>query len=376
MGYCIGRLILCTLSFVTITFPTILTASGVYSKVSTIAGDGTDGFLDGAALNAKFKMPQALACDITGNVYVSDTYNNCVRKLDVYSGEVTTINGWGDKFNKIGKRTQFNNPRGITCDSLGNIYVADSYNNRICKIDAFSKEVTTIAGSSFGFEDGVGSVAKFWNPYGLTCDHEDNLYVVDKLNQRIRKLFLEKDGKTWQVTTIAGSGKVGLVDNIDDGLKAQFYYPAGITCDRMRNLYVTDTNNHCIRKIDSFGGVVTIAGGISGYLDDQNGLKAKFDYPYGITCDSAGNLYVADKVNNRIRKIDTFGAVTTISGDGSFDFSDSAISLKAKFFSPYGIACDVYDNLYVADTYNNRIRKIANKPDTVLGMEDIVLHLP
>ncbi|MCX7344011.1 MAG: NHL repeat-containing protein [Proteobacteria bacterium] len=356
------------------TLPTVLTASGVYSKVSTIAGDGTDGFVDGPALNAKFKMPHGITCDIIGDVYVSDTYNNCVRKIDAYSGKVTTINGGHSKFGDIGK---FNNPRGITCDSLGNIYVADSYNNRICKIDAYSEEVTTIAGSSFGFSDGVGSVAKFWNPYGITCDSEDNLYVVDKLNQRIRKLFLEKDGKTWQVLTIAGNGKTGLVDSFDDGLKAQFHYPAGITCDSAGNLYVTDTNNHCVRKIDRSGGVTTIAGSTPGYVDSRkNGLKAKFEYPYGITCDSAGNLYVADKVNNRIRKIDTFGGVTTIAGDGSFDFSDSAISLKAKFFSPYGIACDIYDNLYVADTYNNLIRKIANKPDTALGTEDIVLYLP
>ncbi len=370
MNNYIKTLMLYTLFVITITLSSGLIASGNYGTVSTIAGEGTDGFVDGSALNAKFKMPHGITCDIVGDVYVSDTYNDCVRKVDVYSGKVTTINGGGNNFGTIGKTSLFNKPRGITCDSLGNIYVADSYNNRICKIDPDSEEITTIAGSSFGFADGVGNVAKFWNPYGITCDSEDNLYVVDKLNQRIRKLFLEKDGKTWQVSTIAGSGRVGLVDNIDDGLKAQFHYPAGITCDRAGNLYVADTNNHCVRKIDRFGGVTTVAGSIPGYADNhKNGLKAQFCYPYGITCDSTGILYVADKVNNRIRKIDTFGGVTTIAGDGSFDFADSAISLNAKFYSPYGIACDMDDNLYVADSYNNRIRKIANRSN-IAGDED------
>ena len=283
-----------------------LTASGHYEEVSTIAGEGTMGFCDGPALTAKFKMPHAITCDLLGNLYVADTYNDCIRKVDIDLKKVTTVGSNVVSSNK-GKNI-FSNPRGITCDSIGNLYVTDSYNSCICKIDAFSEEITTIAGNSFGFADGVGNVARFWRPYGITCDYKNNLYVVDRLNHSIRKLSLEKDGKTWQVVTIAGSGKAGWADNYEDGLKAQFNYPAGITCDNTGNLYVADTNNHCIRKIDHLGGVITIA------------------------------------------------------GDGSFDFADSAISLNAKFYSPYGIACDIDDNLYVADSYNGRIRKIANDP--------------
>lgn len=364
MSNCAKQLSLYKVLILAIPLSFCLTASEPYKEVLTIAGDGVYGFSNGSNLNTKFNMPRGIACDLFSNVYVADTYNDCVRKIDINSQKVTTFAISKSSYDNIGKIALFNKPSGITCDKNGNLYVVDSYNNRICKIDTASKKITIIAGNSFGFADGDGSVAKFWNPYGIVCDNQDNLYITDKLNHRIRKLSLKKDGKTWKVSTIAGTGKAGWLDSADDGLKTQFNYPTGITCDRDGNLYVSDTNNQRIRKINTNGGVTTIAGdGTVGYTNHDNGLKAQFDYPYGITCDSAGNIYVADKINNRIRKIDSLGRVTTAAGDGSCDYADSATCLNAKFYFPHGIACDMADNLYVADSYNNCIRKIVKSYD-------------
>ena len=362
------------LFLVACTATSLLMASEQYQEVSTIAGDGEYAFKNGPALSASFRMPHGVACDLVGNVYIADTYNDCVRKINVFSQKVITFCIRSPKSSGLGIIALFNKPRGITCDSIGNIYVADSYNNRICKIDFSFKKMTVIAGSNFGFADGEGSVAKFWNPYGIVCDSKDNLYVTDKLNQRIRKLSLSMGSKTWIVTTVAGNGKAGFNDNVD-GLKAQFQYPTGITCDQSGNIFVVDTSNQRIRKITSDAVVTTIAGdGAPGYANNDQGLKAQFCYPYGITCNSRGDLYMADKINNRIRKITQNGCVSTVAGAGSSDFLD-ATCLDAHFFSPYGIACDGDDNLYVADTYNNRIRKIKRKPEEMddESLPDILL---
>ena len=211
--------------------------------------------------------------------------------------------------------------------------------------------VTTLAGTgSIGSANGTGTLASFYRPLGITRDGT-NLYVADTYNHLIRKIVIS----TGVVTTLAGTGSSGSADN-STGTLASFYRPLGITTDGT-NLYVSDTYNHRIRKIViSTGVVTTLAGGSHGSADNDNGTAASFKFPHGIITDGT-NLYVADTFNYLIRKIViSTGAVTTVAGTGSAG-SANGTGTSASFYYPRAITTDG-TNLYVADTNNNRIRKI------------------
>ena len=246
----------------------------------------------------------------------------------------------------------FNYPSGITSDGT-NLYVADMHNHKIRKIVISSGAVTTLAGSgSATFADGTGTSASFKYPDHLTTDGT-NLYVADQQNHKIRKIVIF----TGVVTTLAGSGSVGSADGT--GTSASFNYPRGITIDGT-NLYVSDNTNHKIRKIViSTGEVTTFAGSAAGSTTSGStngtGTTARFKYPYGITSDGT-NLYVADADNHKIRKIVlSTRVVTTLAGSGSEGSADGTTS--ASFTLPYGITV-FGTNLYVAER-SNKIRKIA-----------------
>ena len=228
--------------------------------------------------------------------------------------------------------------------------MADTYNNKIRKITP-SGDVTTIAGSSPGYADGQGTDAQFANPYDITIDSSGNLYVADTRNHRIRKITPSGD-----VTTIAGSS-AGHLDG--QGTAAQFITPASITIDSADNLYVADTDSHTIRKITPSGQVTTIAGTYNAVGSaDGIGSAALFSSPLGITPDSSGNLYVTDTNNHTIRKITSTRQVTTIAGTPNADGSADGIGPEARFNFPLGIAADSSGNLYLSDNQNHRIRKI------------------
>jgi sugar lactone lactonase YvrE len=248
-------------------------------------------------------------------------------------------------------------PHGITIDAAGNLYVAETNNSRIRKVTP-KGEVSTLAGSEMGFADGSGSDARFYIPEGIAIDATGNLYVADTYNNRIRKVTPK--GK---VSTLAGSGEEGFADG--QGNTAQFNRPSGIAIDAAGNLYVADFWNSRIRKITVKGEVSTLAGSDEEGLADGQGSSARFDGPSGITIDAAGNLYVTDVRNNRIRMVTSEGEVSTLAGSDSIDpdedevggFADGEGSV-AKFDGPSGIAIDAAGNLYVSDSNNYRIRKI------------------
>jgi sugar lactone lactonase YvrE len=210
--------------------------------------------------------------------------------------------------------------------------------------------VTTVAGISAGFADGPTSTAKFYQPRDVVQDHAGNLYVADCSNQRIRKIT--PDGV---VSTVAGNGNSAFADGTGD--QAAFYYPTDLAIDSADNLYVTDTNNDRIRKISPAGVVTTIAGSTRGFANGQ-GTAAMFNQPYSIDIDSSGNLIVADTYNERIRRISTTGMVTTIAGNGTAGANDGASSV-ATFKEPFGVAIAPDGTIYVSDHYNARIRKIS-----------------
>ena len=328
--------------------------------VSTFAGSGPTGiqkggFADGPGNRARFDCPIGITIDAAGNLYVADSYNDSIRKVTP-EGEVSTLAGDERGFaDGQGSDAMFWRPHGITIDAAGNLYVADKHNSRIRKV-APKGEVSTLAGSEMGFADGSGSDARFYIPEGIAIDATGNLYVADTYNNRIRKVTPK--GK---VSTLAGSGEEGFADG--QGNTAQFNRPSGIAIDAAGNLYVADFWNSRIRKITVKGEVSTLAGSDEEGLADGQGSSARFDGPSGITIDAAGNLYVTDVRSNRIRMVTPEGEVSTLVGSDSKDpdevggFADGEGSV-AQFDSPYGIAIDAEGNLYVTDSNNYRIRKI------------------
>ena len=259
--------------------------------------------------------------------------------------------------NGTGTNARFLLPRGVAADGNGNVYLADTFNNTIRKIAA-NGAVTTLAGSTnAGFTNGTGTNSRFYYPFALAVDGAGNVYVTDTFNHAIRKIT-----PAGAVTTLAGSTNAGYVEG--SGTNARFNYPGGITVDRGTNLYVADTFNHAIRKITPAGAVTTLAGGLKGSMDSTNRSSAKFNFPSGVAVDAAGNVYVADTFNNTIRRIATNGAVTTLAGSTNAG-STNATGTNARFSSPVSIVVDGSTNFYVADGNltlpllgNNAIRRI------------------
>jgi DNA-binding beta-propeller fold protein YncE len=328
-----------------ITIRKIVIASGV---VTTLAGTGTQGSADGTGSAASFHWPMGITTDGT-NLYVADEGNSTIRQIVIASGIVTTLAGspyiW-DAVDGTGTAARFGQPTGITIDN-GNLYVADLRNNIIRQIVIASGVVTTFAGSSM--VDGTGTTASFNYPLGITTDGT-NLYVADSDNYMIRQVGIASR----VVSTLAGSHLSGSTDGI--GSASSFSQPLGITTDGT-NLYVTDGGHSTIRKIViSTGMVTTLAGSGTWGSADGIGTSASFNGPWGITTDGT-NLYVADSGSNTIRQIViSTGAVTTLAGSVTAGLADGTGTL-ASFNVPQGITTDG-TNLYVADAANNKIRKI------------------
>ena len=263
------------------------------------------------------------------------------------SGVVTSLAGANvGTADGTGTVANFSYPAGMAIDSSGTLYVADSY--RIRKVTA-AGVVTTIAGSSQGFAEGTGAAAQFSSLYSVAIDSSGNLYVGDTGNNRIRKIT-----SAGVVSTVAGSGTASFADGT--GTSAMFNTPFGIAVDSSSTLYVADVINNRIRKITSAGVVSTLAGSGARSFANGTGTSAMFSYPRGVAVDSLGNVYVADTGNQMIRKITSGGVVTTLAG-ATTGFADGT-GTSALFYNPLGIAVDNFSTVYVGDGYNYRIRTI------------------
>ncbi|MEI9959963.1 MAG: LamG-like jellyroll fold domain-containing protein [Limisphaerales bacterium] len=368
-----------------------ITSAGL---VSAIAGPGdTPGFRDGTGSQARFNYPSSITLDSSGNLYVADRLNHVVRKISSV-GQVITLAGQpgvAGEQDGVGNLALFSGPRGVVCDHSGNLFVTDSTSNKIRKITP-AGEVTTIAGSgSAGYLDGSGTNAHFSYPAGIAIDNAGNLFVADEDNDVIR--MIAPDGT---VSTVAGSPIPHTGDFFFEGIyfnngvpdggyrdgigtSALFNHPSGIAVDSAGNLYVADTGNIVIRKISPLqtpivagaaNWVVTTLAGVAGVngADDGTGEDATFGWAFpnlttpgvtGITVDSSGNLYVTDDSNNTIRKITPAGVVTTLAGlPGILNFGGTdGTGEDARFSAPYAITVDSAGTLYVVDELNNTIRK-------------------
>lgn len=319
--------------------------------VATLAGSGTGGFAEGSGSSAMFNYPFGITVDTSGTLYVADSNNNRVRKVTA-AGVVSTLAGSGTYgfVEGTGASAQFRGPYGVAVDTSGTVYVADRGNHKIRKITA-AGVVSTLAGSgTAGYLDGTGTAAQFNFPSGVTVDASGSVYVADSNNNRIRVITT-----AGVVFTLAGSGAFGFADGIGTG--AQFNGPGGVAVDSSGNVYVADQTNHRIRKITTAGVVSTLAGSGTPSFADGTGTAAQFYNPFSVTVDGSGNVYVADTGNQRIRKITASGVVTTLAGTGTQGFTDGP-GASAQFNNPFGVTVDSVGNIYVADRDNNLVRKI------------------
>jgi sugar lactone lactonase YvrE len=323
--------------------------------VTTLAGGAESrGSADGLGGSARFARPVDAVVDSAGNLYVADEDSCTIREINP-AGVVTTLAGLAGNpgsADGAGTAARFVNPTGVAVDGGGNVYVADLGNGTIRKINP-AAVVTTFAGSAglTGSTDGTGSAARFDSPRDVAVDSAGNVYVADD-NHTVRKIT-----PAAVVTTLAGSpGLAGSTDG--PGGAARFHFPSAVTVDSAGNVYVADTGNNTIRKITPAAVVTTLAGsaGLAGSTDGT-GSAARFDFPYGITADSAGNVYVADLENRVIRKISPAGVVTTLGGLIASPGSGDGVGAVARFFAPNGVAVDGAGALYVVDLVENTIRK-------------------
>ncbi len=335
--------------------PLILTNSGgavpatIPSQVSTFAGDGTTGSTDGAGNVANFNKPIGVAIDASGNVFVSDYLNAKIRKISP-SGIVSTFAGSGNSAYTDGTGTaaSFGGPRGMAITNTGIIYVCDL--GIIRKITS-GAVVTTFAGSGAnGSTNGTGTAASFNITTGAALDASGNIYIVDFNNNNIRKIT-----PAGVVSTFAGSGANGSANGM--GTAASFYRPNGIAIDNTGNIYIADEANHLIRKITSGGFVSTLAGSGSPGSADGMGTAASFYDPSGMAVDDLGNVYVAEYINCKIRKITPAGLVSTLAGSG-IPSSTNGIGTAASFNYPTDLALDDSGNMYVTEYIGNKVRKI------------------
>ena len=325
--------------------------------VATLAGQAlVSGSTNGYSTNALFSDPAAIVTDPAGNLFVADSQNHAIRKIST-NGRVTTLAGQlgvpgsGDE---TGAQARFDSPCGLTLDKNGNLFVSDTGNQTIRKITP-AGVVTTIAGRAgqSGFADGPSSLAMFNSPLGIAVAADGTTYVADSGNHVIRSI--SPDGT---VTTLAGSAENWGSEN-GSGTNARFNGPVGLVLDDQASLFVADSNNHTIRKITPDGAVSTWAGmpGVDGCVDGD-ARSAKFCKPAELAMDRKGNLFVADSFNHVICRITHDGKVSTITGIvGSYGAADG-VNRQARFFNPYGLAFSPDGSLFVADAYNELIRVV------------------
>jgi streptogramin lyase len=317
--------------------------------VTTIAGTGEPGYLDATAAFAKFANPMDVAVHTDGTLYITDFFNRRIRKLTP-QGLVLTHSGSGiaGNVNGTASMARFLELSLIVMDAPGNAYVLDGSIPQVRKITP-GGDVSVFAGSgTYDYADGRIDSAHFKQGWGLTLDNKGNIYVADTYNDRIRKIA------NGYVTTVAGNGIAGYKDG--DAAQAQFNKPHGIAVDKQGNLYVADEKNYRIRKITPAGTVSTFAGtGTQGVADGGTGT-AQFYVIGDMVIDNKGILYVTDV--HRIRKITPGGEVSTIAGSQTPGFADGEGN-QAQFQFAAGLGIDAAGNIYVADGANHRIRKIS-----------------
>jgi sugar lactone lactonase YvrE len=311
-------------------------------------------------------LPSAIAYDAAGNLYIAETGNQVIRKVDT-AEKITTVAGTGSQGygGDGGSATAalLDSPQGLAIGG-DNLYIADTHNHRIRKLNLTTGTITTIAGSAAGFsgDNGSATAAQLNLPTALAIDSNSNLYIADTQNHRIRRLNLSSG----IITTFAGNGTQGFSGDDGPATAAAIDSPSGLAVDANQNLYLADTHNQRVRKIAAATGTITtVAGAAAGFSGDNGAASAaRLSLPHGLSIDGAGNLYIADTSNHRIRRIDaTTGMITTVAGDGTQNFSgDNHPATSASLDSPRATTVSASGLVTLADTANQRVRQLDAQP--------------
>jgi uncharacterized protein (TIGR03437 family) len=338
--------------------PSLFAQAGGY-LITTVVGNGTQGSSgdNGPATSAQLYLPYGVAVDPAGNLYIADYANNRIRR--VTNRVITTVAGSGTQGfsgdNGLATSAQLYNPSGVAVDSAGSLYIADGGNQRIRKVS--NGVITTVAGNGvccgFSGDNGPATSAQLYDPTAVAVDSAGNLYIADAGNYRIRTV------SNGVITTVAGTGVRGYSSDNGPATSAQLYGPAGVAVDSAGNLYINDGSNR-IRKVSN-GVITTVAGnpGPPGFSGDNGpATSAGLHNPGGIAVDSAGDLYIADYGNNRIRKVSN-GVIATVAGNGTLGFSgDGGPATSAQLNGPTGVAVDTSGNVFIVEPSDARIRQL------------------
>ena len=334
-------------------------------SIMTVAGNNTSGFSGdgGAARSAQLALPFSVALDSSGNLYIADQANSRIRKVSS-SGTISTLAGNGT-IGYLGDggtaaSAELDDPEGVAVDSGGNVYIADTLNGVIRKVST-SGTITTVAGSNsdpgFGGDNGPAINAQMSDSSAIAVDSAGNFYFTDVLNERIRRVAASGG----VITTVAGNGSAGISGDGGVATSAAINNPDGLAVDAAGNVYIADTANNRVRKLTIATGILTTIAGSGtspGFAGDGGPAKsALLNNPKGVAVDAAGNVFVADTFNQRIRVISTAGIITTIAGNGFAGYQgDGGPAVTAELQFPTGLAMGPNGVIYVADGQNNVVR--------------------
>ncbi len=338
--------------------------------ISTIAGDGTPGFNgdNQPATAAKLNAPSSIAFDIAGNLLIADRINIRIRKITVTTGIITTVAGNGNSTfsgdNVVANVSPLGEPYGIAVDVNDNLYIADQNTRRIRKVTAATGIMTTVAGrefSGFNGDSQIATNASLSTPRGVATDATGNVYIADQSINRIRVVT----AATGIITTVAGNGTDAYTGGILPATSAALRGPTGVVFDAAGNFYIADSGNQRVRKVTAATGIIsTVVGtGTDGFNgDNQSAAAASLWDPKGIALDTDGNLYIAEQTSRRIRKVNAItGVISTVAGGGAIydPYSDNIPAVNATLLGPSGVAVDSFGNLFIAEYFGGRIRKVS-----------------
>jgi len=335
--------------------------------ISTVAGTGTIGYGGdgGMATAALINAPTGVATDGFGNLFIADSGNSVIRRVDYATGIISTVAGNGNSAygGDGGPATaaQLNNPIGVALDAQGNLYVADTGNHRIRRIDHATQSISTVVGSGSPFYSGDGGLAvaaSLYNPTAVMVDGQGNIFVADTGNSRIRRV----DYASGVIATVAGNGSDSFGGDGGPATAAGLSQPKGVAMDSQGNLFIADTYNLRVRRVDHATSIIsTVAGSATTGSGGDGGLavEASLNYPGAVVLDRQDNLFIIDSAS-LIRRVEhDSGIINTIAGNGGLNYGgDDGPALQAGFYAYSGIALDAQGNIFLADYGNQRVRKI------------------